>query len=102
MTSVLSDYNDIMSKYDPENNKTKNILTKYEQVKIIGLRAEQLQRGSPPAIKFKVDEDNPFDPRAIAHEELKQRKIPFMICRKLSDGSLEYWRLDDMIITNFQ
>lgn len=97
MTSTkIEDMSDIMRSYDPKNHKTKNILSKYEKVKIIGNRAEQLQRGATPNIK--LDPNVPFDPRMIAHEELRQRKIPLMICRKLPDNTKEYWRLDDMII----
>ncbi len=93
---LFEDFNDIMKKYDPAKNKTKNILTKYERVKIIGLRSEQLQRGADPYIEFDTTTD--FNPREIAIEELRQRKLPFMIRRPLPDGSYEYWRLDDMII----
>lgn len=90
----MEDYADIMKSYEPSKNTTKNILSKYEKVKIIGLRTEQLQRGSEPLVKW----DKEFDPRLIAIEELKQRKLPFMICRKLPNGSKEYYKLDDMII----
>ncbi len=90
----MEDYADIMKSYDPSKNKTRNILSKYEKVKIIGLRTEQLQRGAEPVINWTKE----FDPRAIAIEELKQKKIPFMICRRLPDNTKEYYRLDDMII----
>lgn len=91
---VVQDYNDIMKTYDPKKNKTKNILTKYEKVKIIGLRAEQLQRGAEPFVKW----TGTFNSREIALEELAQRKIPFMISRKLPDSTIEYYCLDDLII----
>lgn len=91
---LVQDYGDIMRNYDPSKNKTKNILTKYEKVKILGIRAEQLQRGAEPLVKW----DKEFNPREIAAEELKQRKTPFMICRKLPNGEKEYYRLDDMLI----
>jgi hypothetical protein len=29
---------------------------------------------------IKLDESIPFDPREIAHEELRQHKLPMMIC----------------------
>lgn len=93
---ILEDFNDIMRKYDPSQNKTKNILTKYERVKIIGLRSEQLQRGADPYVK--VDLTRGFIPREIAIQELNERKLPFMLKRPLPDGLYEYWRLDDMII----
>lgn len=95
-TFQAEDFNDIMKKYDPANNKTKNILSKYERVKIIGLRSEQLQRGADPYVEY--DTTVQFNPRAIADEEMRQRKLPFMLRRTLPDGSSEYWRLDDMII----
>lgn len=96
MTTIIEDYNDIMKNYDPSKNKTNNILSKYEKVKIIGLRAEQIQRGSTPYIEMAEDEE--FNPRAIAKKELKEGKIPFMISRKLPNGVVEYWRLGDMLI----
>lgn len=96
MSTRIEDFNDIMKHYDPNKNKTKNILSKYEKVKLIGIRAEQLQRGAQPYIS--LAEDNVFDAREIAHEELRQRKLPMMLCRKLPDNTKEYWRLDDMII----
>lgn len=94
--TVIEDYNDILKSYDPSSNRTNNILSKYEKVKIIGIRAEQIQRGAQPFIT--IDKNVPFDARNIAKEELKAGKIPFMIARKLPDGKIEYWRLDDMMI----
>lgn len=92
--SDVLDYADIMSAYDPKKNRTKNILSKYEKVKILGVRTEQLQRGAEPLIKWEGE----FDPRKIAREELHQRKTPLMVRRRIPDGSVEYFRLEDMII----
>jgi DNA-directed RNA polymerase subunit K/omega len=96
MSSKVEDFGDVLRNYNPNKNKTKNIMSKYEKVKMIGVRAEQLQRGAKPLVT--VDPNQPFDPRIIAHEELRQRKLPMMLCRKLPDGTKEYWRIDDMII----
>ncbi len=93
---VVEDFDDIMRKYDPSQNKTRNILSKFEKVKILGLRNEQLQRGAQPYVD--VDTSSSFNPKNIALQELHEKKIPFMIKRQLPDGSTEYWRLDDMII----
>ena len=87
----MDDYVDIMKAYDPAKNKTKNILSKYERVKMIGIRTEQLQRGAEPLVSWTGE----FNPREIALEELKQRKIPFMICRKLPDGAKDKTAGDD-------
>lgn len=93
--SKIEDYHDVIKSYDPSKNTTRNILTKYEKVKIIGLRAEQLQRGAAPHVEF--DKDH-FNPITIATKELETRKLPFMICRTLANGEKEYWRLDDMVM----
>jgi DNA-directed RNA polymerase subunit K/omega len=92
----MEDFNDIMAKYDPTKNTSKNILTKYEKVKIISNRAEQIQRNAP--IYVDVDRIN-MSAREIAIKELEERKLPFMICRKLANGQKEYFRLDDLIIS---
>jgi DNA-directed RNA polymerase I, II, and III subunit RPABC2 len=91
---MISDFADINHVYDATKNTTTNILSKYEKVKIIGLRAEQIERGAP----IYVDIIEPFNSRLIAHQELKENKIPFMVCRKLPNGNKEYWKLSDMII----
>jgi DNA-directed RNA polymerase subunit K/omega len=97
MTSkIIVDYKDIMKDYNPRNNITRNILSKYEKTKIIGLRMEQLVRNSPPCIE--IDKTKPFNPFEIAMKELESRKIPFMIARKLPNGKKEYWRIEDLII----
>ena len=93
--SSIEDYHDIIRAYDPTKNTTRNFMTKYERVKIIGLRAEQLQRGAVPYVEFDKKNFNPID---IAIKELDARKLPFMICRTLPNGEKEYWRLDDMMI----
>jgi DNA-directed RNA polymerase I, II, and III subunit RPABC2 len=93
---VVEDFDDVMRKYDPSQNKTRNILSKFEKVKLIGLRSEQLQRGAQPYVD--VDTSSSFNPKNIALQELHEKKLPFMIKRQLPDGSTEYWRLDDMII----
>lgn len=94
-TKVIEDYHDVIRSYDPSKNTTRNFLTKYERVKIVGLRAEQIQRGAAPYVEF--DRKN-FDPIDIATKELDARKLPFMVCRTLPNGTKEYWRLEDMII----
>lgn len=92
---VIEDYTDIIKKYDPSKNITRNFLSKYEKTKIIGMRAEQLARNAQAYVEF---DKNNFDPIEVAEKELEARKLPFMVCRTLANGEKEYWRLDDMII----
>jgi DNA-directed RNA polymerase subunit K/omega len=93
---MIEDFNDIYKKYDCTKNVTSNILNKYEKVKILGLRAQQIQSGAK--IYIDIPENTNINALDIAKQELALKKIPFMISRKLPNGNIEYWRLDDMII----
>lgn len=97
MSKIIEDYKDIIARYNPKSNRSKNILSKYEKTKIIGLRMEQLARGADAYVE--IDTKVKFEPFNIALEELTTRKLPFMICRTMPNGEKEYYRLEDMIIT---
>ena len=58
-------------------------LTKFEKVRVIGQRAEQISRGAPILIP-NVSEFN--DAIQIAEEEYRLNKIPFIVKRELPDG----------------
>lgn len=78
-------------------NTTKNVLTKYERVKVLCIRAEQIQRGSP--IMFEYDPKKiPWNPHRIALEELKQKKCPLIIQRTLPNGKIENFKVNEMEI----
>lgn len=78
-----------------ENHRTYPFLTLYEKTKIIGLRANQLSKGSVPFISVPK---HVTDVRDIARLELEQKRLPFIIKRPLPDGTFEYWRLSDLLI----
>jgi DNA-directed RNA polymerase subunit K/omega len=72
---------------------TAPFLTKYERARIVGARAEQLDRGAIPMIKLDPEIING---RVIAQMELEQKKIPFVLARPLPNGKTEYWRIEDL------
>ena len=78
-----------------ENHRTYPFLTIFERTKIIGLRANQLSRGSAP---FVAVPKHITDVRDIARLELEQKRIPFIVKRPLPNGSFEYWRLSDLLL----
>ncbi len=82
-----------------DKRRSRPILSKFEYTTIIGTRMEQLQRGAEPFVP--IDHLKDFNPRDIALEELKQNKLPFMVCRTMPDGSKEVTKLEDMIIPKF-
>lgn len=77
------------------NHRTYPFLTTFERTKIIGLRANQISRGSAPFIAVPK---HITDVRDIARLELEQKRLPFIIKRPLPNGSFEYWRLSDLLI----
>ena len=90
----VRDYSSIYSDYDVSKNKTRPVLTKFEHTMMIGKRAMQLASGAHPLIEVRADMDNVLE---IAEEELRQKKIPFMIRRPIGNH-YEYWRIDDLQI----
>jgi len=77
------------------NHRTYPFLTNFEKTKIIGLRANQISKGSVPFIDVPK---HITDVRDIARLELEQKRIPFIIKRPLPNGSFEYWRLSDLLL----
>ena len=57
-------------------------LTKYEKVRIIGTRSEQLENGAPPVI----DIGNMTSSIEIAEKELEDRKLPMIVIRNMPNG----------------
>lgn len=93
LTKVVRDETGVI--IDPFH-KTLPFLTKYETAKIIGSRAMQIASGGKPFIQL---ESNVIDSYLIAMEELKQKKIPFIIKRPFPNGNgCEYWKLKDLEI----
>ena len=79
---------------DP-NHKSVPFLTQHERTKILGMRANQLSQGARPYIDVP---EYMTDVGEIARQELKERRLPFLIRRPMPNGSHEYWRLSDLII----
>ena len=69
------------------------ILTKYERSKILSIRSQQIMDGSAVFVDCsKMEKPTPY---SIALEELKQKKTPFKVRRKMLDGTYEIWSITD-------
>ena len=77
------------------NHRTYPFLTTFERTKIIGMRANQISRGSVP---FVAVPKHITDVRDIARLELEQKRIPYLVKRPLPNGTFEYWRLSDLLL----
>lgn len=73
--------------------KTTKRLTKYERTRIIGVRAQQLNKQAPPLVKV----NGLTDTVKIAEKELEERKIPLIIRRRLPGGDYEDVRVIQLI-----
>ena len=70
---------------------SKPFLTKFEKTKIISERSQQLSNGAESFLKNSSSYSSVYE---IAIEELKQKKLPFIIKRPVANN-FEYWKLDD-------
>lgn len=91
---VIEDFESMMERYDPSKNVSQNVMTRFEKAKIIGMRLEQLARGALSTI----DTTGFTNIRDICLQELREKKIPFVIMRPLPNNKHEYWRMSDLII----
>lgn len=92
MSLENDDITQIYKNYNPQNNKSSNIMTKYEKTLIIGQRAEQIANGAEPLIEVP---DGVYDIIEIAREELKMKASPFIIKRQYGN-TYEYYKIEDL------
>jgi len=93
--SDITNYSDIYTNYDIKSNISGNNITKYEYTKLLGIRTLQIAMGTDALIEITDDLNTP---EKIAEEELRQRKTPYIIERKINDNHSDYWRIEDMVI----
>jgi DNA-directed RNA polymerase subunit K/omega len=87
--------NDNIETYtDPNKRTSKNKMTRYEFVRIIGERIMQLTKGAKPLIK-QNKQSLEFTYKEIAIEELKNNMIPFKIRRFVKDH-YEIWKIEEL------
>lgn len=91
----INDYTDVYQDYDISNNITSNKMSKYEYTKVLGMRAQQITMGAEPLINITNDMKSAIE---VAEEELRQRKTPYIISRKINSKKTDFWKIEDMII----
>ena len=88
IVSVNELYGSSLSK----SKRTRPYLTQFEITKILSIRAQQLENGSPPFIPIT---DELLNSKSIAYEEYRQKCVPFIVRRYLPNKSYEDWKLSD-------
>ena len=82
------------------NKESLNILFRAEKTALIGIRAEQLQRGMMPTIDLSTVRKSRTSPSIcfdIAEEELRQGKLPLSLGRQISKNKKEIWLSSQLI-----
>ncbi len=91
----INDYTNVYQDYDISNNITTNKMSKYEYTKVLGMRAQQITMGADPLINVTDDMKSAIE---VAEEELRQRKTPYIIARKINSKKTDFWKIEDMVI----
>jgi len=76
---------------------SKPILTKYEKVRLLSIRARQLAQGAKPLLKNITG----LSSKEIARLELKNKIIPLIIERPIPNAGVERWHLSELEIIDF-
>ncbi len=99
MQSDFIEYQNFGDNYNSSKNTTMNIITSYEKTSVFGLRMTQIEKGASSTLPKEIIQ-NMTSSLEIVSEEYKQKKIPFIICRKLPDNTCEFWKIADLIDVN--
>ena len=76
---------------------TQPYFTKYEYTVLLATRAQQLAEGAKPMASMDGLRTN--DPQFVwnlAKREIEQRKLPFLIKRRLPSGRSEFWSAQEL------
>ena len=71
-------------------------LTKFERIRVIGQRAEQISSGAP----IRINRDHYphlVDAIGIAEEEFEEMVIPFLINRTFPDGTIRTYKISELV-----
>jgi DNA-directed RNA polymerase subunit K/omega len=81
------------------DRKTLPVYSKYEYTVLLGTRAQQLAEGSKPLADLKgLDTASPQFIWNLAKREILERKLPFIIHRRLPGGGSEYWSCSELSV----
>ena len=94
LTNEYDNNHDFLKNYDKmlKKNKSTRVLTNYEMTRVLSERSSQISDGAQPLITNYERFSSAYD---IAVEELKQKRIPFIICRPIGNKK-EYFKLSDL------
>ena len=92
--NVIAEYEDIgpPTQVPDDERITLSKLTKYEMVRVLGIRAQQISVGAKTLVK-NIEGKSPVE---IAIYELKNKMTPFKIRRPLPNNTYEIWKIKEL------
>ena len=76
---------------------TREYFTKYEYTTLLATRAEQVAQGAKPLVSLDgLKMSDPMFVWNVAKREIEQRKLPFLIRRRMPNGIAEYWSAQEL------
>jgi DNA-directed RNA polymerase I, II, and III subunit RPABC2 len=73
--------------------------SKYEYVTLIGTRAQQLAEGARPLVSLDgMITSDPIFVWKVAEKEILEKRLPFIIHRRIPSGQSEYWSTSDLTV----
>lgn len=77
--------------------RTREYFTKYEFTALLSTRAQQLAEGAKPLVSLDgLRTQDPMFVWNVARREIEQRKLPFLIRRRMPNGTAEYWSAQEL------
>lgn len=76
---------------------TRGYFTKYEYTTLVATRAQQLAEGARPLVELTgLRQSDPLFVWNVAKREIEQQKLPFVVRRRMPDGTAEFWSAQEM------
>lgn len=76
---------------------TTEYFTKYEYTSLIAIRAQQLADGAKPLVSLDgILTSSPTFIWDVAKREIHERKLPYIIHRRMPNGVSEYWNAAEL------
>jgi DNA-directed RNA polymerase I, II, and III subunit RPABC2 len=73
--------------------------SKYEYTCLLGTRAQQLAEGAKPLVSIEgMITSDPKFVWTLAHKEIIEQKLPFIVHRRLPNGTSEYWSSSELTV----
>ena len=82
-----------------EARNTDPYYTDYEYVVVIGMRTQMLADGASPLVPIQgMIKSDPQFLEKVAKREIYERKLPFIIQRRMPNGKSEYWSASELSV----